>query len=563
VILGDDLFKFNRTNNQSTKWIFLILLVVTVSVITYYRVKLQIDLGPIFDTYDYLADAAEFAGHGINFSDFNRPPLLSLLTSVFFLSGNLSVEPIMIVDGILYILGCIGLYLFLKRFFDSVSSFIGSLLFATFPIVITYAGAGFNDVSSVAISIWALYFTYLAVKEDSRFFWISFPVAFMAFLTRYNMALIIFPIIFYILMNRKNIENPRNIFIGMGISFIFAIPLLIFFNAKLGSPIYPFLDFFKTSGGSGATEHFVYNPDPLYYVKNMPSNIGVAAMIIVFFTVLSIGAAYFRKIKRGKEKSKRILTFKKLLKNNKFILIIILTGIFLISFAKIHYMFSEFIFLGICCLMYLVCNDFSVDLDKDLLFFSWFMAFFIFQSVYIAKDHRYFISMVAPLAYFLTKGFNWSVQELKVNYKNINLTKYFLAIVLVVIMLFSVSSQLQSIEQDNQNSKLFNQDAKQASEWLKNYDPDYKSKLIYADIWSYFGWFLQTDIQKMPIFRNNQTLYAGAKDYNFTKEDKIAFNNKLEEVKPDYYISVWKGMNFTSYVPLQRFGTVTIYKRIS
>lgn len=128
------------------------------------------DLGPIFDTYDYLADAAEFAGKGIGFTDFNRPPLLSLLTSIFFVFGGLSVEPIMIVDGIIYIFGCIGLYLFLKTFFDPLSSFIGSLLFATFPIVITYAGAGFNDVSSVSVAIWAIYLTFLAVKKDSRYF---------------------------------------------------------------------------------------------------------------------------------------------------------------------------------------------------------------------------------------------------------------------------------------------------------------------------------------------------------------------------------------------------------
>jgi hypothetical protein len=66
----------------------------------------------------------------------------------------------------------------------------------------------------------------------------------------------------------------------------------------------------------------------------------------------------------------------------------------------------------------------------------------------------------------------------------------------------------------------------------------------------------------MPIFRNNQTLYVGPKDYNFTEQDKISFNNKLEELKPDYYISAWKGMNFTNYQPIQKFGTVTIYQRI-
>jgi 4-amino-4-deoxy-L-arabinose transferase-like glycosyltransferase len=543
-------------------WIFLILLTLTVSIIAYYRVKLQMDLGPIFDTYDYLADAALFAGKGIGFSDFNRPPVLSLLTSLFFVYGGLSVEPVMIVDGILYIFGCIGLYLFLKNFFDSLTSFIGSLLFATFPIVITFAGAGFNDVSSVSIAIWAVYLTYLGVNRDSRFFLISFALAMIAFLTRYNMALLIFPIIFYILINRKKIKKPRNILIGIILAIIITIPLLIFFNNNLGSPIYPFLDFFKTSGGAGATEHFAYNTDSLYFIKNMPSYIGVASLMIVLFTFLGLAVRKFRKFRSPSQNTQWMITLKNLFKNFKFVLVLVLAFLFFLTFSKVHYMISEFIFLIICYLTYLVAEDFSINLDKDLLFVVWFMAFFIFQSVYVAKDHRYFISMVAPLAYFLTRGFSFSVKELKVRFKDRNLTLYVFAILLTVIMLPSVTFQFQSIEKDNQNSKLFNQDAQAASYWLMNYDHEYKSKLIYADLWSYFGWFLQTNVGKMPVFRNNQRLYAGAKDYNFTQQDKIDFNNELENLKPDYYIGVWPDMNFTFYQPIQRFGTVTIYRRI-
>ncbi|BDZ69146.1 glycosyltransferase family 39 protein [Methanobacterium ferruginis] len=548
--------------SQNSKWIFLILTILTVSFIAYYRVKLQMDLGPIFDTYDYLADAAEFAGKGIGFSDFNRPPFLSFLTSFFFVFGELSVEPIMIVDGLLYILGCVGLYLFLRTFFDSLTSFIGSLLFATFPIVITYAGAGFNDVSSVSVAIWAIYLTYLAVKDDSRFFFLSFPVALLAFLTRYNMALIIFPIIFYILINRKEIKYPRNIFIGIGIAIILILPFLFFINIKFGNPFYSFLDFFKTSGGAGATEHFAYNPDPLYYVKNLLSYIGAASLMIILFTFLGFAVQIFKKFRARSEESKWIPTIKILFKNFKFLIMLFLIFVFVVTFAKVHYMISEFIFFIICYLTYLLANDFKLDLDKDLLFIVWFMAFFIFQSVYVTKDHRYFISMAAPLTYFLVKGFNWSVEELKVKLKGINLTMCLFAILLIVTMLLSVFSQLQDIETDNQNSKLFNQDAQAASYWLMNYDHDYKSKVIYADLWSYYAWFLQTNIGKMPIFKNNQTLYLGPKDHNFTAEDNVALNNKLEEIKPDYYICAWKGMNFTSYVPIQKFGVITIYQRV-
>jgi len=558
-LIGDYLHGL-KLKNQYSKWFFLILLILTVSIIAYYRVKLQIDLGAIIDTYDYLADAAVFAGKGIGFDDFNRPLFIPFLTSIFFLFGGLSVDPIMIVDGLLYIFGCVGLYLFLKTFFDPLTSFIGSLLFATFPIVITFAGTGVNDVSSVSVAIWAIYLTYMAVKKDSRLFLLSFPVAMIAFLTRYNMALLIFPIMFYILINKNEIKKPRNILIGISIALILTIPLLYFFNLKFGNPIYPFMDFFKTSGGAGSTEHFAYNPDPLYFIKNMPLYIGTASWGIVFFTLLGVVVQQFRK--HHLIDIKWTSDLKNLFKNFKFIIMLFLLCVFLISFAKVHYMISEFIFFIICYLAYLVAANFSADTDRDLLFIVWFMAFFIFQSVYVAKDHRYFITMVVPLAYFLTWAFNWSVNELRVKFKDINITRGLFAILLTSMMLLSVSSQLQSIEEDNQNNKIFTQDVQKASQWLKSYDPDYHSKFIYADLWSYFGWFLQTKVGKMPIFRNNQTLYVGANDYNFTEQDKLAFNNELEKNKPDYYISVWPEVNFTSYQPIQKFGTVIIYQRV-
>ncbi len=67
----------------------------------------------------------------------------------------------LIIDGLLYILGCVGLYLFLKERFTPLISFLGSLLYATSPLILIYAAVGYNDIPSVSIGIWALYLTYL------------------------------------------------------------------------------------------------------------------------------------------------------------------------------------------------------------------------------------------------------------------------------------------------------------------------------------------------------------------------------------------------------------------
>lgn len=532
---------------------------------TYFKIKLQIDIGPVSDTFDLLSNAALFAGKGIGYTDLNRPPVLSLLTSIFFIFGNLSIWPIFVVDGLLYVFGVIGLYLFLKERFDSLMSFIGALLFATFPLVITFAAVGYNDVSGVAVAIWAIYLTYLAVNKDSRYFLLSFPMAMLAFLSRFNDALIIFPIFLYILINKDKIKSSKNIFVGMLLSLLILIPLFLFFSAKFGNPFYPFLSFFYSSGSSGLTEHFAYNSDLLYFIKNMPVYIGAQSALIIVVTALGFAVHLFRMWKKTRSGEKSwALNFKNFKIDYKLPLLILLIFLFSISFGKIHYMLSEVIFFFIGYAAFVIAQDNRIDLNTDILFFSWFMAFFIFQSAYLAKDHRYFITMYPPIAYFLVRGLQWATTELKLNFKGKNITKYFIAIVLTLMMLSSVFTQYPAIEVGNQQNKLFNQEASQTSDWIKSNVPDYKSKVIYADFPSYFAWYLKMDVKQMPFYKNKQKLYAGGtRDLNLTPDDYVLFNTELERSSPDYYISlVWARMNFTSnYEEAQKIGSVIIFKK--
>lgn len=544
-------------------WILLIFLMIIIILITYFRVNLQIEYGPIFDTLDLLSNAAFFAGKGIGYTDLTRPPLLSLLTSIYFYFDGLSIWPIFVIDAALYILGCVGLFLFLKERFDAVYSLIGSLLFATFPLIITFLGVGYNDVSGVSLAIWSIYLTYLAINKNSKFFFLSFPVAILAFLTRYNMALIIFPIFLYILINRDKIKD-RNIFIGIILSMLVLVPLLIFFNAKFGDPLFPFLTFFKTSGGSTYTEHFAYNSDLLFFLKNMHLYIGPQSALILVVTLAGFLVYLFRKWKKDKTTDNFwSIKLQSLKIDLKVLTLFILILLFILSFGNTHYMISEVIFFFIAYCIYMIFQDKGIDVKTDLLFFSWFMAFFIFQSIYVIKDHRYFITMYPALTYFLIRGIYWALSELKANFKGKNLTRYFLAFVLMVIMLLSLFTHFSNIEKDNQKNKLMNEDALEASNWLINYDFEYKSKVIYADMWPFFSWYLQMDVKKMPIFKNNQKLYAGGiKDKNFTQEDLTAINNELNRIAPDYYISILPNMNFTSYVPIKKFRLITIFKRV-
>ena len=231
-----------RIKNNLHNWSLFILLIIFLIIITYYRLKIQMDIGPAYDAYDFLANAALFAGKNIGYSAL-RPPFLSFLTSIIFRFEGLSINPIFYVDAIIDVLGVLGLYLFLRLRFNALNSFIGSLLYVTFPIILTYVGVGTSDLPSVSITIWALYFTFLAVKRDSRYFLLSFPLAMISFLTRYNQALIIFPIFLIIFVNWQNIKKHKNVIIGLILSLLILVPFLIFFTFKYGNALYPFHKF--------------------------------------------------------------------------------------------------------------------------------------------------------------------------------------------------------------------------------------------------------------------------------------------------------------------------------
>ena len=185
----------------------------------------------------------------MGYADLLRPPLFPFITSLFFRLGYVSTNTIFVVDGVLFVLGGYWILLLLKLRFNDIESFLGALIYSTFPIVTAVLGCGFSDLASVSFTIWTFYFLVLAVKKNSKFFYLVFPFAMFAFLARYNSALLIFPIALYILMNKDKV-NFKDIFIGMFGAFLI-VPVFVFFNEKFGNIIYPFMYFFGATSSSG------------------------------------------------------------------------------------------------------------------------------------------------------------------------------------------------------------------------------------------------------------------------------------------------------------------------
>jgi 4-amino-4-deoxy-L-arabinose transferase-like glycosyltransferase len=554
--------KINRnTLKQHESNIFLFILIIVVSLITYYTTTIQINLGPGWDTYDFLANALEFAGKGIGYSDLTRPPFLSFLTSIFFRLGYISETVISLIDSFLFVFGIIGLYLLFKLRFKPIMSFLGSLLFATFPIVLSWVGVGYTDIASVSFSIWAIYFTVLAVKKNSKYFYLSFPILMIAFLTRYPSALIILPVGLYLLINRTHIKKLTDILLGILISTLTLIPVFIFFSNKFGNFLYPFLSFFDvTQQTAVSTEHFAYNPETFYYMSHLTQNIGATGTAILLIILLGL---IVYGIKNFKKMNLKLLVYNTKKANIstkiKLSVFIILVIFFFATFGDISYIISEIVFFLIGYVSYELLKNFKTNIDIDLLFLSWFMVFFIFHSVFIIKVERYFILMAVPFTYFLIWGLNEISNRLNVKLKNINFASI-LSIILVLMLLISTTGFLNSMPPEDSNT----QNVIISSNWLKDYDHSYETKMIYADFyWPYYSWYLKMNVSPMPIFKNGNAYYYELKDYYPDSQDNKTYNNELAKNKVDYYFCIRKGLNLTSYKPIKKFGQITLYVKKS
>jgi 4-amino-4-deoxy-L-arabinose transferase-like glycosyltransferase len=570
-LLGKLKQNFNRLRENGFSAILLVILIIIVTLIMYYRVKVQIDMGPMWDTYDFLSNALLFAGKGTGYSDLTRPPLLPFLTSLFFRLGYISEGTIFALDGVFLVFGVTGLYLLFKQRFNDVESFVGSLLFATFPVVILFSGAGLSDIPSVSLSIWAFYFTVLAVKKNSKFFYLSFLFAMLAFLTRYTAGLIIFPIFLYLLLDRKLIKNLKDMFTGILISFLALIPALILFYNKFGNPLSSFQGFFSSTENPSGAENYYYQPDLLFYLKKSFFYIGpggIAIFLIILLGVIVYGFFGGDKIKTGLKKNLSRFNLKKKDTKIGIIAFLFLVLTFIFTFSKIPYMGSEILFFVLCLVSYQLLKSLEIKyMDLNFLFLAWFMAFFIFHSVFPIKDDRYFVTMAPAVAYFLILGF--SEISIRLNFKtgfrkikNRNLTSNLLSLLLIVIFLASTINYVPEILDKNYMTKEKADYSASASNWLKNYDPDYKNKIIYADYWTYFAWYLKMDVKPMPVFKDGKAYSYQLKDYEVDELSNKAYNDELNRNNVDYYFSNRKGLNLTYYRPIKQFGFITLYERI-
>ena len=524
------------------------------------------------DVFFYLNNALFYAGYdtGLN-NTRGLSPFVPMLTSLFFRMGFISDLTIILVSASFYTLSGIGMYLILRLRFDETLSFTGSMLLATFPLIVVWVTKGMIDIPGLCISIWAVYFMRLSFKKSPRFSYIAWALVILAFFTRYT-ALLMIPVILiqYLLVDEPVSyikSNFKHIIIGMCCG---AIVFAIF----LGIYHYLNIDLFFVSQGEGITQsqdvtqikHYF-----TYYVNNIPIYLSSWQFIpyslkpgaylplemhwiggspspiaYLFMAVMLAGFVLYMK-KLFSRENRKILKAE----NKKLKLAVMILGLiaFFATYTQISIIYSEIIAAAILLALYRLLNRTDMEFfDMDFVMFYWFMANFIFFTYYHIKVDRYFIPMLPFFAYCIILSLDLILKRLE-SIKHIDKIRTVAAIALICIILLSSAAFALSNSPhtyDNQMPENFmtaSSEEKAVADWLSDHDPQFANRTIWADRGGDFSFLLKIEITSVEDISTQS---------NFT--DELTQNNVT------YYIANYNNTVGEPYTKLYQNGEVSLYR---
>lgn len=600
------MFSFRKIYNKMEKrpfWVYSIILIAFAIIFTIYLVEVQIKIGAIYwDVYLYLNNALMFAGLGDGYKIY-LSPLIPFLTSLLYRAGFVYQSSLYSVTGLIFILGIYGMYLLLNLRFSHLKSFAGAIIFTSCSLILPWAVSGTLDVPAVCFSIWTIFLAIYGLEKNNKAIYFIFPVAALAFLTRYTSGLLILPILFLFIThyfdNGFTRSEIKKIAISIVLGILIFLPFIGFFYANLGNP-FPFLDQFGVSVENHAsTRDPGLMPDKAYYLKNIPnyissyplydSKLDFGAMItprtgqvnpISYLILILTGLGLIsyvsgilnklwatiknnyldRATKKNTSSARNISKKLDSLLNNRSILLImvflveILIILFIISLWGNSYLISELLMFSTILITYFALRKIEIikglEIKKafriDFVILIWLLTYLISHSFLSIKVDRYFVTMIPAMVYLMVLGLSNTGNIIARLTNKLNQKKIISGVLILVLGVTLFASALQPYE-DKVPYKVYGF-LEEGAKMMKTYDPQYKEKVIFSDQWPALSWYLKTDVQR-----------GYPQDFKTSDE----FSQMLKNSNATYFISTYGrgALSMEGYSIATHDKIVYIYKR--
>ena len=561
-------------NISKNDFFYLLILTVFSILITYTLINFNQALGIYCsDVFIYLSNSLVFAGYESSILYLYLSPVICILTAILFKLGFLSEASLYLVTGIFCILANIGIYVLLKNKFSSLLSLCGAFLFGSFSLTLLWWANGTLDVPAVALSIWTIIFTILAVDKDSKYYMIAIPLFVLAVFTRYT-ALFLLPLILLYYLSKHDFftnldllivdrqefsrklksyiksEEFRNILKSFAIAFM----LVVLFSATIlayGSNL-SFLTQSSTfaSGSKGEVIDNAYTTDTFFYLHDFPNFLysdyvsfdnvipvlngsnPMSFFLIGLFAagILLSGYKLINAERKGESKYKYLV----------WILFVVLLVISILSF-KINSLITITLILIDLVILFSYFRKIGIDREiysTDIFMLAWLLVYFIFFTFLNIKVNRYIITVFPAFIYFVIYALN-EILDLSgkfefFEFKKQNLLKI-IPILLIVFCIFSAFTFTSTVHYNEDFNK-----NKVIADYLTEYDSDYMSKDVAVFKQRPYNWFLR--MYTIPI-----------------TDDRLDY---LESSNITYYISDGN-FNLSNYTMIYQKEGLYLYERIN
>ena len=455
-------------------------------------------------------------------------PLISVITSLLFDLGIKSEFSIYLVTGIFAIIGNIGFYILLRTRFNEILSLTGSVMYATFALNLAWLANGTLDLPAVAVSIWCILTSYIAIKLNPKYYVIAMPLFVISLFTRYTTGLILPVLLLYYIYEKGFKIAPedkkyikKGIIVSIGIFVIVLVLLTLMSDFKL--PLFHETAI-RVEGKRGMSVNQAYNPDMRYYFINFPEFISASKTTFVHATPFLENSTILSWLSLGLLAIGTILGAMKLkLERNKETI-----G------AAVAFLISIVLFTHISSIVTIIITFIGLYLlgknskNKEYLtMLGWILSYYIFFTYFNIRVNRYIIPAIPPIIYFMILSIELIHEKIKIN-KNI--------IPLALIILFVVQGfAFTSTYQDIPNFKA----PEEISNHIISNNPDYENQSIGAYNLRPYSWYLQTNIIGIPT--GNTTA--------------------IDQSNVTYYISNKELQNLTNYTQIKTVDNIYLYEK--
>lgn len=562
-----------KPSGSTRQVVALALALLALGVLIVGKVIVAVSVGPAWDTYAFLADAAEFAGRGFGYSELHRPPFLAALTAVAFRLGAPMAEAVIQwVDGALALVAVASYCCLLRRRLGLVYAAVGSLALLIVPPVWSYIGVGYTDITAVGLSALLLLTLVKATEDQSRWFLLAGPLFVAAALTRHTALLVAMPALVWVLLRWRPFRQVRHLVGALALAALAYLPAARLYNERFGEVFFPYViatgiaDEFTTAVSDARA-----SGESWYYVRHLPELLGPAGLGLITVLVIAVGVvglAFALVAWLGRRRLALRSLSLVVLATAPAIAAQLSAGLVVRQLTLVAAVLGVWRVLAPRAAASLsggarlteVASRTKPAAAFDAMMLAWLLAYLDLHQHQAVQDARYFIPMAPAVIYFVLRG--WSrlapgapglgaragvlpgARRLGAPSPVRNNAGRVAAAIppatLAVLAAIMLGITVASTPHDERWEVTA---AKDAAAWLQRNEPDLASRTVYSDLWPQVSWYLRAEVRPMPFFK-----------------DEEGFAHELERSAADYYITT-KSRRFANYRVVSRSSGATVLAR--